>query len=72
MNRFYPKEKNIERNDLKKLINEYENTPLNKYKNIYDKTVSYLDYLIEAKESEKLFESIFFMEIYEQNKNIIN
>ena len=64
LNRFYPKEKNIERNDLKKLINEYEY--------IYNKTVSYLDYLIEAKESEELFESIFFMEIYEQNKNIIN
>ena len=72
LNGFYPKEKNTEINDLKKLIDEYENTPLNKYTYIYDKTVSYLDYLIEAKESEKLFKSIFFMEIYEQNKNIIN
>ena len=72
LNRFYPKEKYKERIDLKKLINEYENTPLNNYIYIYNKTVSYLDFLIEAKESENLFESIFFMEIYEQNKNIIN
>ena len=68
-NRFFQNEKNFERNKLKKNIIEYENSPLKDYNKIYNQTKWVLDFLNEAKEGEKLFESIFFMEIYDQFKN---
>ena len=68
-NRFFQNEKNFERNKLKKSIITYENSPLKNYTRLYNETNWVLDYLNEAKEGEKLFESIFFMEIYNQYKN---
>ena len=68
-NRFLPNEKNNKRNALKKFINEYENQPLKEFERLYQKSENYLDDLKEAEEGNKLFESIFFMEIYEQLKN---
>ena len=68
-NRFFPNEKNKERNILKKFINEYENSPLKEFNRLYSESVNYLDNLKEAKEGEQLLESIFFMEIFEEYKN---
>jgi len=71
-NRFFPEEKNTERRKLKQLINEYENSPLREYYALYNKTEYFLDYLPEANDSKKLYDSIFFREIYEQAKTIYN
>ena len=71
-NRFFPCEKINERNNLKYLIEEYENTPLKEYYNLYNKTEWFLGFLDEAKISDKLYYSIIFMEIYEQSKNKFN
>ena len=69
-NRFFPEEKNIERKKLKQLINEYENSPLKEYYNLYNKTEYFLDFLSEAQNAKKIYQSIFFKEIYEQSKTI--
>ena len=71
-NRFFPEEKKIQRNNLKNMINVYENSPLTSFNSLYNETISYLDFLIEAKESEKLFRSIFFREIYNKTKTELN
>ena len=68
-NKFYKNEKRNEQNDLKELISQYENTSLKECKNLKINNKFYLNYLPEAKEGEKLMESIFFMSIYESNKD---
>ena len=71
-NRFFPNEKAKERNNLKTLINQYENSPLREYNRLYRETENFLDFLYEAKEGKQLYESIFFMEIYQKSKNDYN
>ena len=68
-NKFFQIEKNNERNNLKKKLTEYENTPLNNIDKLINETKWMLSFANEAKQGQKLAESIFFMEIYNNLKN---
>ena len=56
-------------NELNKLISEYEETSLKNCEKIKDSYPSYLKLKEKANEAEKLIGSIFFMSIYESNKD---
>ena len=68
-NTFYKNEKNNERNELKNEILEYENSSLKDCLKSSEKKQSFLKYLEEAEEGEKLKKSLFFMAIYNSNKD---
>ena len=68
-NKFYKNEKRNELDSLKNLISQYENSPLKECQNIQKNNESYLNYLPEVKEGQKLMKSIFFISIYDSNKD---
>ena len=70
--RFFPFEKKEARNNLQKLLNKYENSPLKEYNKLCNQTKLILVNLNEAKQGEKFLESIFFMGIYNYLKNKFN
>ena len=69
---FFSTEKQNEINELKNLMSEYENSPLNQCDTIMENHSFYLKFKDKANEGEQLMGKIFFMSIYNSNKDKYN
>ena len=68
-NKFFYNEKIEEIIKLQELIKKYQNTPLNDCEQLITDNKSFLKDIKEINEGIQLMESIFFMEIYNSNKD---